>query len=137
MVSSFSWTLRCLMGYDKRLASDVLEAVAQTVREPISRRVKRECKLKSVMDVETGAVMFAQRFDSALRLNVHAHLLVLDSGYHWLDGKLVFHKLVDENGSGINQTDVEWIAQRVCAQRQLHFPLTTTTLPHRVDCRRS
>ena len=76
-VSSFSWTLRYLMGYDNRLASDAFEAVAQTVRERISRRVKRDCTLKSVMDVETGAVMFAQRFDSA-------HLLVLDSDYHWL-----------------------------------------------------
>ena len=110
-VTSFSWSLRYLMGYDRVLASDILEAVAQTVRERIAWRVKQDLALKSVTDVETGAVMFVQRFDSALRLNVHAHTLVLDGGYVWQNGKLVFHAL-----SEVAEEDVRWVAKR-CWQR--------------------
>ncbi len=110
-VSSFSWQLRYLMGYDRALASEILNAVAQTVRDRIAWRIKHERKLASVEEVETGCVMFVQRFDSALRLNVHAHTLVLDGGYVWVDEKLVFHKLGDDDDS-VTQADVEWVAKR-------------------------
>jgi hypothetical protein len=38
-------------------------------------------RLASVAEAHTGTVTFIQRFDSALRLNVHAHTLVLDGVY--------------------------------------------------------
>ncbi len=60
-------------------------------------------------EVETGCVMFVQRFDSALRLNVHAHTLVLDGGYVWVDEKLVFHKLGSADSESVTKEDVEWV----------------------------
>ncbi|WP_373372376.1 transposase [Polyangium mundeleinium] len=41
-------------------------------------RARRMFGLSSVEDAFPGAVTVIQRFDSALRLNVHAHTLVLD-----------------------------------------------------------
>ena len=41
----------------------------------------------------TGSVTVVQRFGSALRLNVHYHILVLDGGYSGdADGRLTFHR---------------------------------------------
>jgi hypothetical protein len=45
------------------------------------RRAKRLLGLASVAEAHTGTVTFIQRFHSALRLNVHAHTLVLDGVY--------------------------------------------------------
>ena len=107
-VASFSWRLRYLMGYDRKLASEVLSAFMQSVRDRIAWRVKRErFGLKSVEDVETGAVLFVQRFDSALRLNVHGHALALDGGYVHVNGKLEFHSLAE-----VTLEDVQWVAAR-------------------------
>ena len=41
----------------------------------------------------TGAVAFVQRFDSALRLHGHFHVLGMDGAYGWVlgQGQLVFH----------------------------------------------
>jgi hypothetical protein len=107
-VASFSWRLRYLMGYDRKLASEVLSAFMQSVRDRVAWRVKRErYGLKSVTDVETGAVLFVQRFDSALRLNVHAHSMALDGGYVQTPQGLEFHRLDD-----VTQADVQWVAER-------------------------
>ncbi len=49
---------------------------------------------------------FVQRFDSALRLNVHLHTLVPDGVYvPQEDGNLVFHALGEPS-----LHDVEWVA---------------------------
>jgi Putative transposase len=53
-------------------------------------RAKREFGLSSVDDAFTGMVTVIQRFDSALRLNVHFHTLVLDGVY-----------VKSENGEGL------------------------------------
>jgi len=47
-----------------------------------------------VADAHTGAIAAAQRTDSALRLNVHFHILALD-GVYVRDAKdaLIFHNL--------------------------------------------
>ncbi len=60
--SSFSLTFFFRMGRARRIA-------------------KREFGLSSVEDAFTGMVTMIQRFDSALRLNVHFHTLVLDGVY--------------------------------------------------------
>jgi len=80
-VCSFSWELRYVMGYDKALTSDIVSCFMRTVIESIKRRAKRLLNLASVDACETGAVLVVQRFDSALRLNVHGHSLVLDGVY--------------------------------------------------------
>jgi hypothetical protein len=60
-------------------------------------------------------VLFIQRFDSALRLNVHAHLLALD-GVYVRDGQrdddpLVFHELPEPSAA-----DVAEVASRTAAR---------------------
>ncbi len=56
-----------------------------------------------------GAVAFVQRFDSALRLNVHFHVLWLDGVYGWEPGRgePVFHE-----HAGLCNADVELLVQR-------------------------
>jgi len=80
-VFSPRWGLRYAMGYDRRLCSDVLGAFIGSLRRSLRWRAKRKLGLPSVEDAQFGAVSFLQRADSALRLNVHAHCIVLD-GLH-------------------------------------------------------
>lgn len=80
-VCSFPWGLRVLLGYDRNLCADVLGAFAEEVSRSLRWRAKRLFGLKSVEDAHTGAITFVQRFDSALRLNVHSHVLALDGVY--------------------------------------------------------
>jgi Transposase zinc-binding domain/Putative transposase len=80
-VCSLPWQLRALLGYDRVLCGEVLRAWASELSRSYKRRAKRELGLRSVSDAQTGAVTFVQRFDSALRLNVHFHTLALDGVY--------------------------------------------------------
>lgn len=96
-VGSLPWQLRALCGYDASLCADVCRIFTGEVSRSLRRRAKKELGLSSVADAHTGAVAFIQRFDSALRLNVHVHLLCLDGVYVLRDGdsdgELVFHEL--------------------------------------------
>jgi len=61
----------------------------------VCKRAKAILDLPSVADAHTGAIAAVQRTDSALRLNVHFHILVLD-GVYVRDATydaLVFHTL--------------------------------------------
>ena len=80
-VCSFPWGLRVLLGYDRSLCAEVLGAFAEEVSRSLRWRAKRLFGLESVEDAHTGAITFVQRFDSALRLNVHSHVLALDGVY--------------------------------------------------------
>jgi hypothetical protein len=100
---SLPWELRMAVGYDGALCSAVVGpgvrgVPAGTSVEEVQRsyrwRAKRLLGLRSVLLAHTGAVTFIQRFDSALRLNPHAHTLALDGVYvRGDDGELVFHAL--------------------------------------------
>jgi hypothetical protein len=50
-------------------------------RTSYRHRAKRDHGLPSMSLLQTGAVTFVQRVDSAIRLNVHAHTLALDGVY--------------------------------------------------------
>ena len=80
-VCSLPFQLRYLLGYDRVLCAAVLRAFAVELSASYRRRAKREHGLKSVSTLHTGSVTFVQRVDSALRLNVHAHVLSLDGVY--------------------------------------------------------
>jgi hypothetical protein len=80
-VCSLPWGLRTLLGYDRVLCGAVLRDWASELSRSYKRRAKRELGLSSVSDAHTGAVIFVQRFDSATRLNLHFHTLVLDGVY--------------------------------------------------------
>jgi Putative transposase len=57
-----------------------------------------------------GAVSFVQRFDSALRLNVHLHVLWLDGVYGWEPGRdePEFHAQPE-----VNDADVQQLVRRI------------------------
>jgi hypothetical protein len=80
-VCSMPFSLRYLMGYDKKLCADILSVYASELMHSYKLRAKHLLGLRSVDDAHTGAVTIVQRFDSALRLNVHPHTLVIDGVY--------------------------------------------------------
>jgi hypothetical protein len=80
-VCSLPWGLRALCGYDRELCAKVLGAFVEELMRSYRFRAKRCLGLASVEDVHPGAILFVQRFDSALRLNVHAHVLAIDGVY--------------------------------------------------------
>jgi hypothetical protein len=57
--------------------------------------LRRRAKAQGVRDGRGGAVVFAQRFDSALRLNLHFHALVLDGVYERERGFVTARQLRD------------------------------------------
>jgi len=77
------------------------------VLDSLRRRAKRELGLRSVTEAHTGAVTFIQRFDSAIRLNPHAHTEALDGVYVEQSGELVFHALGEPSAE-----DIEYVARR-------------------------
>ena len=80
-----------LLGYDRQLCADVLEAFVVELSRALRRRAKKALGLPAKTRAHTGAVSVVQRGDSALRLNVHFHVLVLDGVYvRDADGALVF-----------------------------------------------
>jgi Transposase zinc-binding domain len=80
-ICSLPWGLRGLLGYDRKLCSEVVSAFMAEVDHSLRWRAKRELGLASVAEAHTGSVVAVQRTDSALRLNVHFHALVLDGVY--------------------------------------------------------
>ncbi|MCE7891057.1 MAG: hypothetical protein DYH12_15395 [Sorangiineae bacterium PRO1] len=80
-ICSLPWGLRALLGYDRKLCAEVVSAFMAEVDRSLRWRAKRELDLASVADAHTGGVVAVQRTDSALRLNVHFHSLVLDGVY--------------------------------------------------------
>jgi len=101
-VCSLPWRLRYLCGYDRRLCSEVVGAFVTEVMRSVRHRAKRMLGLVSMQLGRTGAVTFVQRFDSALRLNVHPHTLALDGVYvRGADGHLVFHSLAEPSAEQV------------------------------------
>ena len=94
-VCSLPWRLRVLLGYDRRICAEVVEAFVLELSRSLKRRAKKSLGLKTLRAAHTGAVSVIQRGDSALRLNVHFHVLALDGVYvrEEPDGPLVFHPL--------------------------------------------
>lgn len=93
-ICTLPWGLRALLGYDRELCAEVVRAFATELDRSLRWRAKRELDLDSVARAHTGSVVAIQRTDSALRLNVHLHVLSLD-GVYVRDpaGELVFHEL--------------------------------------------
>ena len=106
-VCSLPFGLRVLCGYDRKLCGRVIGAFVTTVAESYRRRAKRQLGLTSVLVAHPGAVTFVQRFDSALRLNVHAHTLSLDGVYVEGESGVRFASL-----EPLKSEDVAWVARR-------------------------
>jgi hypothetical protein len=83
------------MGYDKALCADLINAFVTEVNKFYRYQAKHTLGLDTVSLAHPGSVTLIQRFDSALRLNVHAHMLALDGVYVRDTGtnELRFHPL--------------------------------------------
>jgi hypothetical protein len=94
-ICSLPWGLRALLGYDRKLTALVASAFASELDRSLKKRAKAALGLSTVADAHAGSVLAVQRTDSALRLNVHFHLLGLDGVYvrDKDSGRLVFHAL--------------------------------------------
>jgi len=102
-VCSLPWRLRYLCGFDRVLCSEVLNAFVSEVMRALRFAAKRVLGLASVEQAHPGAVTFVQRFDSALRLNVHFHTLAIDGIYvEEDDGALAFHALPEPTAAEVH-----------------------------------
>src|SRR5690606_20279507 len=113
-VCSLPFRLRALCGYHSRLCAGVVSAFAQELSHSLRHRAKKHLGLGSMSEAHTGSVTFVQRFDSALRLNVHLHVLVLDGVYlREPDEPLGFHQLPEPSAE-----DVANVAERTARRIQ-------------------
>jgi hypothetical protein len=112
-ICSLPWGLRALLGYDRKLCSEVTSAFVGEMFRSLRRRAKRLLGLATVTDAHPGAVAAIHRADSALRLNVHFHVLALDGVYVRNDSTdaLVFHPL-----PAPTQAEVADVARRTAAR---------------------
>lgn len=117
-VCTLPWELRVRVGYDRELCAMVLDTFIRELQRSYRWRAKHEFGLSSVEDAFTGMVTVIQRFDSALRLNVHFHTLVLDGVY-----------VKNENGEGVrflrlprpSEDDVYEVAMRMAKKVAAYF----------------
>jgi hypothetical protein len=119
-VCSFPWGVRAVLGCDAELCASAASAFATELMRWLRRRAKTLLGLGNVRDAFTGAVVAIQRTDSAMRLNVHLHVLALDGVYvRDLGGALVFHPLATPNAEEVAQ-----LARRTdVAVRRVRVPL--------------
>ena len=73
-VLSFPHRVRYLLAYHPRLCAAVRRIFVRVVLSWLEERAERE----GISDGRSGAVVFTQRFGSALNSNLHFHVLVLD-----------------------------------------------------------
>ena len=77
-VLSLPYALRYRLAYDARMVSDVLRVFTKTV---FASLIRRASEFGARRNAQCGAVAFIQRFGSALNLNLHLHVLVIDGVY--------------------------------------------------------
>jgi len=93
-VLSFPHDLRYRLAYDASLVTDVLGIFTSTI---FSSLIQRAREFGAERKAQTGAVSFVQRFDSALRLNLHIHSILIDGVYAADDDRRQLKLLGDDN----------------------------------------
>jgi len=88
-VISFPYRIRFLLAYDPKLCRGVRRIFVRCVQGFLERRAREQ----GVASPRAGALVFVQRFGSALNLNLHFHGLFLDGAYSCVPGQLAprFH----------------------------------------------
>jgi len=86
-VLSFPWPLRLLFNSRPALLSRVLAVVVRAIETDLIHRAGLTRKARA----RGGVITLIQRFGSALNLNVHLHMLVLDGVYSEHQGRARFH----------------------------------------------
>ncbi|MCC7065985.1 MAG: transposase, partial [Planctomycetes bacterium] len=83
---SLPYRVRHLCAYDADACARVRRILVRAVSGYYERRARRLGKPRP----RAGAVAFVQRFDSALRLNVHFHVLWTDGVFAYAPGRVEF-----------------------------------------------
>lgn len=87
-VLTFPWKIRMLLARRHDVVLDLLRIASEAIEQWYEAALCRQ----GVEGGRTGSVAVLQRFGSALRLNVHAHMLWLDGVYREeSDGQLRWH----------------------------------------------
>ena len=86
-VLTFPWPLRLLFASQPDTLSRVLAVVIRAIETDLIHRTG----LTRRAHARTGVVTLIQRFGSALNLNVHLHMIVLDGVYTEHNGQARFH----------------------------------------------
>jgi hypothetical protein len=111
-VLSLPFKLRFRMAYDSGLMTDILNIFVRAVFSELRWRARR---LLGLRQSQSGAVTFVQRFNSALGLNVHFHLVGLDGVYETGPDRVPeFHELPPPEDAEVLSA-VTLIASRVQA----------------------
>ena len=106
-VLSLPFALRFLLATDPKALMQVLGIVYRT----ISAHILRKSRLTHTTGA-TGAVTLIQRFGSALNLNIHFHMLVLDGAYLVATEAPVFRRVGPPSEAEL-QVLVERLAERI------------------------
>jgi ribosomal protein S27E len=106
-VLSLPFALRFLLAADPKALTRVLGIVYRT----ISAHVLRKARLTRATGA-TGAVTLIQRFGSALNLNIHFHMLVLDGAYLTGTGEPAFRRIAPPREAELRSL-VERLAGRI------------------------
>lgn len=88
-VVSFPWPLRMLFAARPEALSRCLAVITRAIQTDLTQRAG----LKVSSGARTGVVTVIQRFGSALNLNIHLHMLILDGVYTFENGGPRFHRL--------------------------------------------
>jgi ribosomal protein S27E len=97
-VLTFPFPLRFLFANDPQ----ALTAVLAVVQRAVSTFVIHHSGLTVDSGARTGTVTLIQRFGSALNLNVHLHMLVLDGAYAFAGNRPTFHRARRPVGEELN-----------------------------------
>ena len=120
-VLSFPFRIRYLLAYDPRLCCAVRRIFVRSVLGFLERRAREQGHIGA----RSGAVIFVQRFGSALNLNLHLHALVIDGTYSCAPAQLApkFHNappLEDEHVALLARTLQRRVTRYL--QRKGHLP---------------
>lgn len=88
-VLSFPYQLRYLMACNQGLTNASLKIFIQAV----SSYQKKKAKDLGFKNVQTGSILFIQRFGSALNLNIHGHAVFADGIFYKVNDKYEFYRL--------------------------------------------
>jgi len=106
-VLSLPFALRFLLATDAEALTQVLGTVYRTISAHILKKARLTRRSGA-----TGAVTLIQRFGSALNLNIHFHMLVLDGAYLVGSEPPVFRRIAPPGGAEL-QALVERLTERI------------------------
>jgi len=115
-VLSFPWPLRFLYASRPKVLTRTLAVITRAIETDLIHRAG----LTRKSGARSGIVTLIQRFGSALNLNVHLHMIVIDGVYTFDDDAMRFHS-VKAPGSD----DMKALLDRIIRNTSRYFHIAT------------